>query len=363
MANAAKADKAAQVVAGVNTAKVNLDHLKGVLKQLKLPTTGTPAELVERAVAHFKKATPPERLANCDVCDGASDITLDACPFCATVEGDAAATESDVKPKAAAKAAKADKAPKAAAKADKPSSKALVKAAPTAVVVTTESQPLDAAVADVQRLKEASSVSAWQLGKRIRDVFEGQLWKLRVDADGKPRYKGFDAFVAHELGFTPTNAYKLMDLSKTFAEDDVRKFGTSKLGLLIEAPKEDQARIKEQIEKGASKREVEREVRKAKKEKGHRRDTGRKKTPAGTRKPAARATITVANITGRKTVKLFKKPASRTQDPSEFVRAKKVGDLPWGKMELENDVTMYFSVQENAAGELQLVVETKREAE
>lgn len=344
--------------------------------------------LVLRLAGHFKDKHEGE-LIECDVCEGLSpeDAPGGACPFCGTVDDGESREQAAVEPTTETRvsAAKDAKGHEPAAKSGEKEKEtmtsaaktangaakkkgthlavvppaAVSKVAPVGKLATTET--LDAAIAEVIRLKAQASSSTWELGARIRVIFDGQLWKQRLVEDGSaPRFKGFDPFCTHELGITPTYAYKLMDISKNFGEADVRKFGTSKLGLLLMAPAEDRPGIKDKIEKGASKREIAEVVKETRKKRGvTKRETGRKAMPAGTGRKSEK--ITVANVIGRKTIKMFKKPESRKADPSTWVRARRLADVPWGRMELENGVVQYFAMQESASGELQLVVETRRE--
>ncbi len=241
---------------------------------------------------------------------------------------------------------------------------------------------LDGAVTEVQRLKGEGAVAMWKLGQYMQDhIYNVQLWKLRSE-DGKPRYKNVDAFCAAELGMTPQNAYKLMSIAKTFSEPQVRAFGTSKLGLLLEAPKEEQPKIQKRMEEGELRthREVESAVRTANREIAGADEDGKKKpkkkardgslrgaSPGPTKasaKAAANKQITIAKILGSESIKLYKKPANtRNYDPKDLVRAKKVGDQPFGEMQLTNEVTMYFTVVQSPAGELSLKTVTVRNDE
>jgi hypothetical protein len=388
MGAAAKAHVAR--IQGVDISKINVEHLTGVMRDLKLDVDdieGQVDALVLRLSMHFGETIKnADLLAECDNCDGVSDASLEACPFCgyddtsstpeakAETKGKATSstttteTNKEATTMAASKGKVATKSEKStevkpAKTAPKPSN-ALAVAPKADLVPGATIKDLDSAVVEVQKMKGDAAASMHLLGGKILAIYERQLWKLRTDDGGKSKYKGFDAFCAHELGMTPQNAYSLMDVSKNFTADDVRKFGTSKLGLLLQAPKEDQERIKKNlVEKGASKREVEREVRRTKQEKGHRRE-GRdgKARPAGEKKSAKvrRENITVAKILGRSTVKLWAKALDKA---GKKVPAKKITDLPWGEVELENGIIEQFHVQETPGGELRLVIERKRSEE
>ena len=67
--------------------------------------------------------------------------------------------------------------------------------------------------------------------------------------------------------------------------------------------------------------------------------------------------LTVASILGKETIKLFKKPASRSDEP---VPAKRLADQPYGSFDLGNDTRCYLYVTTNAAGELVIKRDIRR---
>jgi hypothetical protein len=347
---------------------------------------------------HFEKTTAAKDAIVCDYCLGVSSPEAgDRCPYCGTddaeLQADAASEsvaqsvpkgqdvptdEPSEKPAKKTKAAK--KSSTTVAAADKETTKeekdteahmdtthangasttkGLAKTKGTSGKLTVAE--LDKAVSEVERLKSAAAGSYWQLGRKILEVYTATLWKLRLTDDGKQRYKGFEAFCHHEFKMSHTHAYKLMDVAKKFSEEDVSRFGTTKLGLLLQAPPENQGEIEKKIRSGASTKQVKEAVGKSRKEKGFKKPGGKgrkQETKATGRAPEK---ITIASIEGRKTVKLYAKPASmRNVDFNELKRAKKIGDIPFGRLELANDVVMYISIQDHN-GELVAVVDTRRE--
>jgi len=263
-------------------------------------------------------------------------------------------------------AAKAEE--KTAEKSEKTAEKtAIVKAVaaevlPPGVTVTA----LDKAVNAIHTLKGESSRSMWRLGSKIHELFEKHLWKARQSEAGKGAYTSFNGFCTSELGMSAANAYKMMDISQAFSEDDVMKFGPSKLGLILEVPEGDRQKLLDVAEK-KSKREVAADVQKVKKGAAKdgatptKRKTGRKEMPAGKPRAAAPSAdkITVAQIEGNRRVLLFKRPEKG--DTSEPKPAKKLADQPYGSMDLANGVRMFFSVVEAPSGQLVLQVKTVRQ--
>lgn len=355
----------------VKIEKINNEHLIGVLKSLDIEPSKDPEKNVEKLVEYYSK-NKPAKIGECDICNGSSDGELDSCPFCGDVDPDAEKEPAKPKPKASDAE---EEAPAPAKKGTKKSAKKSAKAAKgdslakpepemSSAVKYTE-QDLDTSIKAIEELKSSIWRNGWKMGQLVREIRDKHLWKQRSDENGKPKYKSFEQFCPNELGFSDNQAYRMMDVSERFTEEQVRKFGTTKLSLVLEAPKEDQDRIlEEKVAKNASSAEVREAVKKARAEKKvTTRETGRKKTPKGKAPPKKQAkpgsarkdNITVASIEGTKTVKLFKKE-------SPEVRAKRIGDTPTGTLELTNDVMMHFTVIEDAEGALVIKVRTKREA-
>jgi hypothetical protein len=336
-----------------------------------------------------------DKLLECDRCGGRSPEAWKECPYCneeQAVPKGSSKTNDPAKGQDSKEAQDMDKqTTKGVAQTALPmlagggSTKALATVTPIkgelmdpevkraqAVLTKSTEKTLDQAVKDVQEAKAATAGSAWVLGEKISRIYDGQLWKLRNE-DGKPRYKTADAFCVAELGMSVTHAWNMISLHKNFTQKEVAKFGTSKLGLLLQAPVEAQPEIREKIERGATKAAVTAEVRKANKgrETVPRRDGKEQKNSAPARAAAkeasggkgtsksGRATITVANIVGKQTIQLFRK-ASTDGDRKEWVKAKRIGDVPFATLELANDVVQEFTLVEHTDGTIKLKVETFR---
>lgn len=395
-------------MSGVNKPQLEkVDRAVLVKSMIKLdfykeaPLAATPL-LVDQLQAYFAKNVPRNELVTCAPSEGGcgadSSTAFDFCPYCGV--GDTptattpapktetrvserkvpAASESAASPKKEAtmttteesaegstkKGAKkgAKKSASANGAATNGTKKGAKKGATTALatrepkeqraIVVTPAPALDAAVSKVQELKQTTATSMWHLGRFIKtEIFDKHLHKQRV-IDGKAAYQkgGFDAFCRAELGMSHTHAYKLMDVASAFSETQVKTFGTSKLGLVLQAPKEEQSKLLDAAGK-KSHRELAKDVKAAKKKSGKtgKRETGRKKTPE--KKVHTSKQITVASIVGRKRVALV----CKTDDKR---KAKKIADLPVGSIELANNVTQHFAVQASASGELVLIIETVR---
>lgn len=230
---------------------------------------------------------------------------------------------------------------------------------------------LDRAVAEVQKLKSAASACGWDLGRKIAEIFDKQLHKNRPDENGDPKYKHWNSFCQVELAMSPANAYMLMDISKAFTREHVLTYGTTKCGIAIKAPPEDQTKLLEMAGR-RSKREMAVEVQKAREKAGlTKRDTGRKEVKSagqvnkGGRAKAVKAAggdkITVASLLQAYTIPLFQKPEKRGAVLTEGPRAKKLGDKPMGVLDLPNGVRLWLLVTASAAGELQIKAHFKRD--
>lgn len=350
----------------------------------------------------------------CEECLGVSSLTLETCPYCgdAGVEADEAEEPSTEEPAAAAdtsdedderEAKEADQsatdevetsALAAQIEAAEPkkttnkktrekknmSTEAAVNGTSSkknaALATTTKGSKalvsatdLDKAVHDVEKLKGSAAESFWELGKKIVEIDEKQLWKLRVTDKGAPAYKGFDAFVTAELKMSPAHAYNAMECARGYeTAAEVRALGHTKAVLVLKAAPEDRPALAEKAKAGASKREIAKGVAESRAKHGSPKKT--LKAKAGAKGAAAKAKnhatktekVSIANIEGSKTIKLFKRPESlRALDFSALPRAKRIGDVPFGKHELTNGVVQYFSVLEKD-GELVLKIETRRDS-
>lgn len=235
---------------------------------------------------------------------------------------------------------------------------------------------LDEAVRDVEKLKATGATALYNLGKRIVEIQDTGLWKLRTEKDenGKVsvRWKSFDAFCNQELGLSPQSASSLGQIARHYSENDVKLFGTRKLGLVLQAPREERPRIEAAVRGGASKKEIEKEVRKVNRERGSAEPHGNKQTSKATAAAAEKrrekakkvkntSQIAVAKILGLDTVKLVKRPAKIGGDLSDAVRARKLSDEPYGCREIAAGVYEHFYVTTDAGGGLILKVKTVRD--
>jgi hypothetical protein len=209
--------------------RVNLLYVEGALARLNLPVGGTDAQKVARLEAHYKRATPRNRLADCDTCSKTSDIDEPMCPFC----GDAGVVTPPEE------------------------ANAVVVAEPTVVVsVPARVSDLDAAVERIQHLKQRATESIWELGTELRGIFDKRLWKTRQNAEGGPAYTTWGAFCEAELGISSTYSYKMMDVAQAYTREQVRQIGATKLSLTLQVPREAREKLLTAAASGATVRQL-----------------------------------------------------------------------------------------------------------
>ena len=343
MAKGAK--KAAEItlaeIGGIKTAKLNEVCIDAAIKKLGLQISSSGGPPLVRKVgallSYFETRSPEELLPACDNCGGVSTSATDVCPFCGI--GD----EPNVEPEEAEPEEEA---------ADESTSLALV---PSTIEGKIEAPAveLDAAVQEILVLQRGHAASAWLLAKKVSEVSKDQLWKQRRDDEGNPKYRTFEQFAQAELNMSRKHATDLLRLFVSFSEEDFRLHGPTKLRLVLAAPEERQAEVLEKLKGGAGRREIERDVLGRE---GHD-SKGAKGSKSKVAKSEKGAQITVATILGRKTIQAFAKPDGKSK---ENVPAKKISDVPWGFMDMANDVRMYITFLQKPGGELVFRIDIKR---
>lgn len=375
-------------ISGFDVSKLDRVRILKACESVGVPGVGETTEQIALALFAHYEALPLERKIRCDTCHGIGDQNDDECPYCGATQGtmlvdeqrakEGSPVQAEVQPireattMTTAAAGTEDTKKKKTNGASK--STALAKDDTKASSEIRTERELDVAVNEVQILKGEGAAAAWRLGAKIAEIHTAQLWKLRSEkkenGDVKPRWSTFEAFCNTELNMTPKNATLLMDVANNYTIDKVKAFGPHKLGLMLQAPPEDRPDLEDKLKKGATHRELKKEVQKVKKAKGYTRESrakdGRGGASADTKKREKQVkkaqAITVANIIGTETVKLYKKPATlKDLDFKALTRAKRIGDQPFGRHELSNGVVQFYTVQETPAGELVLKIVTQRD--
>jgi hypothetical protein len=384
------------IITGIQLDKLDRSIMEGAAKTLgyEIPPGSTDDQASVFLYGKFLEGAgqKADDFLVCENCGGGSpEGVVKDCPYCndvgvvagpPPVKNNPTPTSND-----SGKAPKEEKAPPMTTQADKATAKADKQVSfdkPAAALATVTSidktlskfteKDLDKAVAKVQQLKSKSSEDYWNLGQEIGHIYKSQIWKLRNE-DGKPRYRTVDAFVAAELGMTPPQAWKCMATAEAFTVEQVRAFGSTKLGLILEAPEEMRPQLQKAVEEGVTKRALEKEVRKGNKGRKtiKQRDgkvrkavqdgvtkKGLKAKKTGPKPKAGRSVITVANITGVTTILLYKKGSQEGDDKKQWTRAKRIADQPTGSLELENAVIQTYEVTDGPDGCLKLRIKTER---
>lgn len=330
---------------------------------------------------HFQKTVKKDDLLKCEKCGGLSSEKFDSCPYCGeggvkevpasndaalatngasngaakvidvpgeTVsDGPAPAASSSKKgSKAKPKAAKAAKAPKAkpaaakkgGSKGTKPAGSAALAKAPNAQSrELLQEHDLDEAVARILELKAASAMSLWELGQKVREVYERELWLQRTNESGKPRYKRFQNFCESELGLKRTTAYALMEVAKEFDAKTLAEVGIKKLSLIVGLPPEQREPLLNRARNGASARTLASEASTA-------------------RGNESREVSMMIRVGERVVIPLVKAGERRGRHPVAHTLA----DHPWGVEKHENGIQARYSIQAGEGGALELVIERRR---
>lgn len=353
-----------------------------------LETNGASLPLVKKAElldSFYLRTIPKEDLVECHVCGGHSDGEhMASCPFCGNTEdppgGDVEVVEAapvarrSTRPLAVVPR-KSTAPPVAARKSEAPlPRKSVAPPAAKAVATTTPASrafagkrpaigaagaELDEATARIIQLKNDVAKNYWQIGRELAGVHKDELWKQRLDAAGVPIYSSFEKYTRTELNFAGNMAYAMMDVATQYSEKLIAKVGITKLALVLSAPGDVHDELMDEVEKGATRRQLQERVKKerAKKSKAalaaeREARTGRASQPnrAGGR-PRKDSRLTVAAVEGKVTLEMYAKPKVKMA-PGELPdkRAKRVGDFPFAMEEMSNGVVRYYTVLARASG-------------
>jgi hypothetical protein len=414
--HSSKKDKTeADVAAAVKAVPPKADYtrideavLNAALTVRQLGLEGTPRERAQRLIMDLAEKVPDGRLVVCSECGFFSDTQDPACTFCGTGDEPKTATTKEASvaadPKTGQKLVKRPKTTKKIKSApnsapsiegeivDAPAgSGAIVLRDPTMITTThvngksngkithaNGSDQLDAAVAEVKRLKLETVKSAWQLGIQLKKIFDEKLFLQRRDSKGVPVYKTWPQFCAAELDLTSQHAFKLMDVAAIYSEKQIMQHGIARLGIAIRVPEADRQKfVDDAAKKGLNLKQF-KDAASTLTAGQSARDTGRGKgnsnlakakagakakqphkgtAPAAKAQPDARPKITVAMVLGRTKVPLFGRPKKKGAEP---VRAKSLKEDPRGSEISPNGVETTYVLQADAKGQLFLVIDRHR---
>lgn len=386
-------------IAGVRLPAVDRARVAARVQELGLivPDDPTLEQLVVALSAHMSGVTPAWHRVDCNKCLGPGDERDDSCDFCG--HDDARPLYADDKRKKllaehnAREALRASEEAEKKGKRKKPEPKVeVVKDIPTAALAVkapakvAKSEPkrqsekdLDKAVADIHELQRAGQNAYYKLARYLHEhIFLKDLWRLRTDPEdpGKRKWRRVDDFVRGELGMKPQAAWQAMKIAQAYTEEDVVRFGPTKLMLTLQAPKALQEELRAKLEGGDfTSKDLKKEVVEANKKERETGEVAPRWNPTGKLSGGARSgagrpakgepKITVAAILGTVRVLLHAKPKKLYPgtDLEKIPRAKSLRDIPFGREELPNGVVRTYWLQEDAGGELLLKIETERPTE
>ena len=112
--------------------------------------------------------------------------------------------------------------------------------AKTAKPAIARTADLDAAIAEYHRHAQTFATSAWDVGAVLVKIRDRDLWKLRLDDNGSPRFSTFESFIREELGCSHTAAAAMMRVARSFTREDVARIGVTKLALVDRGATDDE---------------------------------------------------------------------------------------------------------------------------
>lgn len=360
----------AKMVGTVRMSEIERSHMLTVIPKImrvqeRQLLDWSDEKLVTQLQEFFVKTNA--NIAFCDRCGGGSDAKLDACPFCGDADdegdiGDDDEEEDDVlrndledsnmEEVSEMKTTNGIASKSKAMIVTKPVRTRMVKAKPETVPAVVDSGPkqtisdLDDAIVQVTKLKGKTAASLWEMGTFLnKEIDEKQLWKLRLDENGKPKYKKFAAFVKAELNISINFAYRTIEIAKMFPLEVAQEIGRSHLKILCGAPEEDREELLELTKQGIDVRSLYKKIKKARKERG---------LSLGKEGPRQNIALILPNKVTK--YSLFAKPLKKS---APLKACKKISDLPYAVIEGVNENTFIARIVENSAGEWELVLEPK----
>lgn len=340
-----------------------------------------------RVQEHQTATVPKDRMSDaCSECGGESDLDLESCPFCGAAgvskDPEPAGEEPAAPPTPGSNAALAaavgpapkQKLTKVERDAAKVAAKTALAPAHDASVVPEGVRLLDDAVEKVRVAQGASVQGYYDLGKAMLEIFDGNLWKHRLGADGKPLFRGWNQFAQDELGISSTYSYQIMETSKNFSREDFALIGSTKLVQILRLKPEQRTQLLEEAKAGRMPRKRLLEI--VRGEVGEeRRDTGRsggnggkRLGGAGTKALKAKAEaktaakrdregeLTAVGVMGKVKLPLY----ARVAKGKENKRAASLAQDPWGEEKLANGIVQRYRLVKETKG-LVLIIERTRE--
>lgn len=206
--------------------------------------------------------------------------------------------------------------------------------------------PLDRALGEIREIliqgERGFRAASYRIGKKLWEVHEKDLWKLRKSESGGVAYKTFGQFLSAEVSqISERYAFELMRVACAFTEEQFLTHGTKLIAVAKVDNEEVRERLLEQAKGGASIRALLHEAKKNKPAKA--KDAKHDHSRTQKQKAPAPDKVTVVSTVGTKhTSKAYKK--------GQTAEAKRLSDTPWGFFDLTNDVRVFATLVETASG-------------
>ena len=292
--------------------------------------------MLRTRMAELNEGIEDDQQLQCNVCGERSTEHTEFCPFC----GDLGIAPDGVEPPpATAVAATISKLPEVAPKRD------------TQAAMVDLGKTLDAALEELQRLKQSIVDTSYDMGVVIQRIHDQQLFKAR----------GFDSFKqfadSNELSVSRGTAYQLMGLVEKFTREDYQALGYRKLRTigLLDAGDRKAALDDAKSGGGKSVREVDETVR-------AKRESAEKPRAAGVRPgaPPKGSKVTVlAKVDAKPRELRFKSAKSGASLPSAAKVSQLVADA-YAEVELEGGVFLRIGLRVSGKDLVGLSAEFKR---
>jgi hypothetical protein len=400
---------AEEVICGVKMSELDLKRAGAYVKTLGLKlapkVAADPAEVVAAIAGHLAKEYKgkADELGECDVCGGASPLTLEECPFCGEEgQGDESGEDSNDEGEESAAASDSGEESESEVATSLPDSARTLEASrrhetalalrggslsalaqgvqPGELVPRMESPTRDAyedAVGQCQIYRRNWQRNAWELGKQVaRLSVEGPdrpaLWTLALEDDGTQKYKHFRDFVRGELGMSHETAISCRYIFTHYRPEEVEVSASTKIGIILSAPAKERKQLLEQA-KTMNVRDLREQVRDLKLLEGKKLEQEGKKDPNKKRREARqeRAKVEHAVKDEKKGVFTFVMEKGKTTRPLFKLLPDKNGKLvsaasfndACGWLEGTNGTKLKFRLMKTPTGKHQIVFEPEREVE
>ncbi|MEM9693192.1 MAG: hypothetical protein AAGA56_11650 [Myxococcota bacterium] len=94
---------------------------------------------------------------------------------------------------------------------------------------------LDDAVLNFRRAESRFVTSAWEVGRALKKIHAHELWRLRLDEEGEPKFDSFKEFASEELEISYGWAMQMVRISTTFTKRQLLHHGVTKLSAMLPA--------------------------------------------------------------------------------------------------------------------------------